>query len=1251
MRKVMKNLFVFTLVLAIIVSNSMTAFATENTGKNPEMVTCAELGCTEEVHLEGCEFYVEPKDTQEEVDEEDKEADGTEETTTPAPETDANNGVAAVSEDGEDVAYVAKIGETSYETFEAALTAASDMTGDVTVEIYDKVTLNSSLSGSYNSIKFAGKNSDAEIYLEVQGYITASGKKVAFEELILSKSAGGFIGNAGFMNVAFGVYDVSEVTYTDCTFENGAYASAGEVTFTGCTFKHSHDKYGLWAYGNVDVKVDGCTFADYRGIKMYAEGAAKTVDLTVENTDFTAVTDKPAIVLTYGESVTLANNTYSSTGTFELDLDGAPNGTAVTSDVAPTCKNDNGACGVLVDGKIYTTVAQAAEAATSGSTVTLLHESTETVEFTEGVTLDKNGFTADNVTVDNETPAEYVAEIGDDKYETLQAAIDAAQTTGGEVTITLLDNVTENVTIDEKVGHYLTIDGADKTVNGKITINPLSDTNDNRRITIQNIKFVNTADTGVDFITANQTNHYPRLSVLNCDFTGNGKDTDVAIRTKSAYDLIIKDCTGTGLHSFLQNTAGVKVTVRNVTVTDSKGGLAMGTAQNVEVRGCNLTTDTYGIRLDAVLDTSATLNGNVVNAYIPVSVRKATAAEYKLTLSGSASSYTATNTDGKWMAICGTEYEENVALNPATGNVKLTWNTDVLDESGVYGAYEWPIEVVYSDGYTRGFDSLASAMSHGYSGSDEKTIIVHEDITESMSSLEGNITTDNPNGVTIKNTIVGEWIYCGENFTIGKGVTYDATGASSGLFVYAEDAVINGTVLTDCYYQRYADTKLTINEPGSMTVKTETFILRYTDGDGEAGIYIVGDNNDETVGLDAAVIYFYQGCINAKDADIKVGTYWQTNTTDGTGSANLILDNSNMTVTVSEHNMKATGNSTVTLINGSNVNAAKGYEGVAAAVDETSTFTKGTEKKPVFVAKVGVMQYATLQDAIKAAEGETITVLSDVTLSDSDTIIISDKQVLDLNGKTLNGNIVVAESGDVTIKNGSIVNKDSEVSAIETVGTLTLEDVDITSARHAVRVEGGTTTINSGRYKVYGTAGMTTHALNAGGGSSEAKVIINGGVFVGPADTEADSGAAINVQNMATVEIKDGAFIGGKNQTLASAGTLTVYGGCFDQEVPAEYLAEGKACVKGTYTYEGDAYPYAVKAFPSAGDGSGSSDKDSDDKEESKEPVEVHYAKTAAQTTSAKTGDASNAMLWICIMGVALITVVTVFAIRKKSEK
>ena len=334
-----------------------------------------------------------------------------------------------------------KIGETSYDSLADALAAANAMTGDVTVEVYGKVTLNSALAGNYSSIKFVGKEDDAEIYLDVQGYITATGKNVAFEDLTLSKSQGGFINNAGFMNVAFGIYDVAEVTYTNCEFANGAYAASGKVTYNGCTFKKSWEKYGLWAYGDVDVTVDGCKFDNDRGIKMYAEGAAKTTDLAVKNTDFSALTGKPAIVLTYGESVALEGNTYSETGTLELDLDGAPNGTAVTSDVTPVCKNDNGACGVLVDGKIYTTVAQAAEVAAEDSNVTLLYSTTDAVEFAEGVNLTlANGVTADNVTV----ATSGVAKVGDTTYATLAEAVAAAQA-GDE--IVLLGDVAEDATL------------------------------------------------------------------------------------------------------------------------------------------------------------------------------------------------------------------------------------------------------------------------------------------------------------------------------------------------------------------------------------------------------------------------------------------------------------------------------------------------------------------------------------------------------------------------------------------------------------------------------------------------------------------------------------------------------------------------------------------------------------------------------------------------------------------------------------
>ena len=368
-----------------------------------------------------------------------------------------------------------KIGNTYYATLAEAIAVAKTMTGDVVVEINDEVTLNAPLTGSFDSIKFVGKDTDAEIYLDVQGYIEAPGKKVAFEDLILSKAEGGYIGNAGFMNLAFGIYGANEVTYTNCVFANGAYASSGKNTFTGCTFYRSHDRYGLWAYGAQNIVVDGCTFADIRGIKMYDEGKAGTTSITVKNTDFSAVNNKPAIVLTYGESVTLEGNTYSSTGVFELDLDGAPNGVAVTSDVLPTCVNDNGVCGVLVDGKIYTTVEQAAEVATSGSTVTLLHDSAETVELPEGVNLVKNGFVAAGVTV--KVP-NYVAQIGDSYYETLEEAIAAAASADGAVRIVLLCDSAMDSVINTEDYYYVTndltigtADGANYTVSGcKIAI-------------------------------------------------------------------------------------------------------------------------------------------------------------------------------------------------------------------------------------------------------------------------------------------------------------------------------------------------------------------------------------------------------------------------------------------------------------------------------------------------------------------------------------------------------------------------------------------------------------------------------------------------------------------------------------------------------------------------------------------------------------------------------------------------------------
>ncbi len=220
------------------------------------------------------------------------------------------------------------------------------------------------------------------------------------------------------------------------------------------------------------------------------------------------------------------------------------------------------------------------------------------------------------------------------------------------------------------------------------------------------------------------------------------------------------------------------------------------------------------------------------------------------------------------------------------------------------------------------------------------------------------------------------------------------------------------------------------------------------------------------------------------------------------------------------------------------------------------------------VAEVGDVKYATVQEAINAATADqTVKLLKDVEESGIK-VASDDKIVLDLGSFTLTGDILSA--GDLTVQNGAIVS-DTFTSAIESKGEgakLTLIDAEgaplsLTSQRHAVRIEGGTATINGGTYTAIGRKGQgeIVHAVNAGG-DYETTVTITGGTFNGikyngNAETP-DSGAAVNAQNNATVTIEDGTFAYGQNETLGASGTGTIVlkGGCYDQD-PTGFCAEG----------------------------------------------------------------------------------------------
>ncbi len=211
------------------------------------------------------------------------------------------------------------------------------------------------------------------------------------------------------------------------------------------------------------------------------------------------------------------------------------------------------------------------------------------------------------------------------------------------------------------------------------------------------------------------------------------------------------------------------------------------------------------------------------------------------------------------------------------------------------------------------------------------------------------------------------------------------------------------------------------------------------------------------------------------------------------------------------------------------------------------------------VAEVEGEYFDDLQKAIDAAEdGDTITVINDI--ENAQNVTITNKTVIiDLDGHTVNGTILPS-TGDITIKNGSIVSKNTDNSAIEiNSGKLTLTDVNIEGARHAVRIDGAVeAVIDGGEYKLIPTAGKTQHAFNISGA---ANVTFVDGTFTGPKGTSADSGAAVNVQSGATATILGGTYTGGKVNTLANKGTLTISGGTFDQD-PTAYVAEGARAIE-----------------------------------------------------------------------------------------
>lgn len=225
--------------------------------------------------------------------------------------------------------------------------------------------------------------------------------------------------------------------------------------------------------------------------------------------------------------------------------------------------------------------------------------------------------------VDYETGTIYVY-----NRDELQAALDNAD---GEnySKIVVCGDIIGDVTAIQKNGVHLTVDGDNHKFEGTLYLNGQSSTGTSKSLTIKNFNF-ETTDSARDFISCweDAVRYARNITIENCTFKGAGNDSDVAVlRLRQCYDIHVKDCVATDVHSFAQIKSSEDMTFEGVTVNGGRGFNFQTAAHGaVEFNNCDITAtkaDGYGIRVDVYADRALTINNTTINAYEPIVLRNA----------------------------------------------------------------------------------------------------------------------------------------------------------------------------------------------------------------------------------------------------------------------------------------------------------------------------------------------------------------------------------------------------------------------------------------------------------------------------------------------------------------------------------------------------------------------------------------------------------------------------------------------------
>lgn len=512
--------------------------------------------------------------------------------------------------------FVAKIGSTTYSSLQAAVDDAYDnMTGDVTIELVANIeayTVVRQKEGLNLTIDGGDMTINGQILIDGGGDLNANTLLITGINFTGNGTTTGFTSKY-FISIpapaelpspytVSRLSDAHNITVDNCTFNStstetpdeglaavytGSGTQCNNIIVQNCTGTNLHSI--VQVSGLTGLTVDGCTLTNCESF-IGIQGGSGTY--TVQNCDFATTLSSGYGIRSKSSSsaeITLSNNVFSAPDANVLQL-GKGSG-----------QNSTGSIHV-VSGEYYGNIvnAQSTDAvATFVITGGTYSEPKATVD----------GYCAYGYAAVANDPSEgyctvrklEVARIGTTTYPSLQDAVDSANEMTGDVTIELLKNTSEIVTILQKETSNITIDGNGDTLTGQIFIsnrqeNPAftgSGSSDSHQITITNLdlkydanyynNYGSASESGLIYFCkncafGNVLNYSHNITISNCNFDADGSNKEVYAISSIAgtvYNLNIDNCTA-------KNAAGLAT---------------LQSAPEFEVTNCSTEDVLYGLRI------------------------------------------------------------------------------------------------------------------------------------------------------------------------------------------------------------------------------------------------------------------------------------------------------------------------------------------------------------------------------------------------------------------------------------------------------------------------------------------------------------------------------------------------------------------------------------------------------------------------------------------------------------------------------